>query len=170
MRFDSPKFWRDDSDQNLPDALMRIIAMLLAEYASISQDNKLTVAGVWDALRFQRHTDVPPADGPVLEVVPVPPVYFVAQIDFSIANGLRHTAALYVRDADGRNVVGPLNMPDLQLRMNKHGRPMRHTIVVALRGLMLPGPGDYAVELHIDANLVGDTPLYVSDETPNGKP
>lgn len=142
---------------------MRLTCFLIAEFASVSNDGKLVIAGVFDNMEFQRVAGAPPE---AKSAIPLRPAYLVAQVEFSIAEGLRHVASLRILDDDNHEVAPSVRFPAIDLKMNPFGRPMRMNMVVQIAALALPGAGDYTFELSIDGTRIGETPFYLTDVTP----
>lgn len=141
---------------------MRLELFAFAEYAANTQDNnKLVLAGLFNTLTISRAPE--PAAGQVV-ILPMPQVYLVAVVTASISEGLSHRAELRVRNADEHPVIEPVDLGVWNFVVNPHGRPMRFQGVIAVRGLPLPGAGEYSFELSVDGTPVGQAALYV-DET-----
>jgi hypothetical protein len=142
---------------------MRLTVFLMAEYAAVSQDGKLSVDGSIDEITISAIPGVTPELPDFSGGIPIPPAYLVAQTEFSLHEGLQHTSRLLLRDADGHQVIPAVILPPMQLVMNQHGRPMRHNAIMRLAGLVVPGPGDYVFEYEVNGKIAGETPLYVTD-------
>lgn len=148
---------------------MRLTVFLIAEYAAVSQDGKLTVAGSIDEIIITAIPNLTPPQLNLSGPVPIPPAYLVAQTEFSLHEGLQHTSRLLLRDDDGNEAIPAVSLPQIQLVMNQHGRPMRHNAIMRLAGLVVPRPGDYVFQYEVDERVVGETALYVTDRaTPKG--
>jgi hypothetical protein len=142
---------------------MRLTAFLLAEYAGVSQDNKLTIAGTIDEIQVRAFPGETPPN--LSGAIPIPHAYLVAQVEFSISEGLRHTGKLGLRDDDGKQVIPQVGLPEMTLAVNQFGRPMRHNSIMRIAGLVVPRIGDYVFELEVDGKVIGECPLYVTDRT-----
>lgn len=143
---------------------MHLKFLHFAEYAAVTQENKLIVAGLVDNFNLSRAAGAPP--GSVLG--PLPPVYLVAVVECSIGEGTVHTAKLKIVDDDAKDVA-ELDLGQWNFFVNQYGRPMRFQAVIHLNGIVLPRPGDYPFKLLVDGQEVGETPLYVTDVT-DGRP
>lgn len=143
---------------------MRVPILTFAEYAAISDDSKLTIAGTIDSVTIHRKPGVSKEQiGPV----PLPMIYLVAVFEASISDGLEHTLRLVIQDEDQHEVAAGLEEGRFTFAMNKYGRPMRSQLIMRLHGLTLPGPGDYEFQVIVDGQRRASAALYLVDGTPN---
>lgn len=148
--------------------MIKLNCFLIAEYAGVSLDGKLTIAGTFDSMVIQRLPGAPP-DAPL--VFALAHAYIVAVTEASLADGLTHRFRLRVVNGNGERVMDELE-GDVNYALNAFGRPMRNNLVIAVHGLVLPGPDDYVFELWADADPrpVGEFVFSVSEapEQANG--
>jgi hypothetical protein len=135
---------------------------LLSEYAQVTRDGKLVVAGIFDNFDVLRKPDAP-ADAP--NRIVLPPFHLVAIVTCSIADGTEHKAFVRFVNDDGKQVSDDIDLGTWRFVLNSHGRPMKVQSVIAMRGAPVPSPGDYEFELHVDGTRLGVTSLYVTDVT-----
>ena len=121
---------------------------LVAEYAGISTDGKLTIAGTFDSMMVVRPPDAPP-DAPFAVVVPH--AYIVVVSEASLADGLSHQLRLRILDGNGQPVVEDTR-GEITFALNAFGRPMRNNLIINLMGRVLPGPDDYVFELSVEGH------------------
>ena len=126
--------------------MIKLNCFLIAEYAAIAVDGKLTIAGAFDNLDVQRRPGAPEGS---LDQIPFPRASIAAITEASIADGLSHQMRLRILDGNGQLIA-----PDIPLvvnySLNQYGRPMRHNMLLNIMGLILPGPDDYVFELYVD--------------------
>ena len=77
---------------------MKVALIAVAEYATLSVDNKLTVAGIFNNINYERQPGVSPGE---VKSVPLPIGYFVCTTEFSLSEGLQHAAELRVVNGNG---------------------------------------------------------------------
>ena len=143
---------------------MRLELFVFAEYAAMTGDLKLMIAGTFNSIKLQPVSPDTTADAPVIRL---PHCFLVAVVTASLSEGLTHQAELRVVNEDSDPVFDPIAVGEWNFLLNPNGRPMRFQAVMGLTGLELPGPGDYSVQLWVSGTNVGDTPLYV-DPAPTG--
>jgi hypothetical protein len=127
--------------------MIKLNAMLIAEYAGSATDSKLTIAGTFDGITAERaagqkHGDV---------AVRLSRAYLAVVTEASIADGLAHTFLLRVLTGNGNPIIQEMEMA-IHYALNEHGRPMKNQLVVDISGLIFPGPDDYTFELRIKGN------------------
>lgn len=146
---------------------MKLKLLQFAEYAAVTQGSKLIIAGTVDQVEARRAPLVPGAAVEPLQRIPLPPLYLVAIIEASIAEGTAHQAALRILDQDERPVADPIELGQWAFVVNPHGRPMRFQAIVHLANVAVPpGTGDYQFWLEIDGKPIGEPAmLYVIDHT-----
>lgn len=125
--------------------MIKLNCFLIAEYAAISTDGKLTIAGTFDSLSLTRNPEAP-ADAAAL--VHFPHAYIAIVTEASLADGLTHEFRLRVLDGNGERVMDELPM-QVNYALNAFGRPLRNNLIVSLNGLILPGPDDYVFEVTV---------------------
>lgn len=121
------------------DTVGRVIKLncfLIAEYAAITADRRVTIAGTFDTLDVQR---MPGAPDDALAQIPFPPAYVVAITEASIADGLSHQMRLRVVDGNGQPVTDDIPIA-VNYSLNQFGRPMRHNALIII-GLVQKGRG-----------------------------
>ena len=139
---------------------MELKLLLFAEYASITQDNKLDIGGIFDSLTITRP---PGAPADAAKNIMLHSLVLVAVAECSIAEGTVHAASLRILNEDGKEVLQSFDVGEWKFFINPYGRPMRFQSVMRLAGLPLPGPGDYVFSLSLDGKPLGETTLYVVD-------
>lgn len=127
--------------------MIKLNCFLIAEYAAITADGRVTIAGTFDTVDVQR---LPGAPDDALAQIPFPPAYVVAITEASIADGLSHQMRLRVVDGNGQPVMTDDIPIAVNYSLNQFGRPMRNNALINVRGLVLPGPDDYVFELYVD--------------------
>ena len=119
----------------------------LADYAATSsQDDKLILAGVFDAVFSQ--------------VYPVTygRTFLAFRVHFGPTEGIEHTIQVQLVDPDGNRLVevgGPIELPDLADDFGGDAQ-----FVMDFAGLPLPAPGVYAFDVFIDEQFVQTVDLY----------
>jgi len=119
---------------------MKLPIITFAEYAAVSADGKLTIAGTIDGISIVRREGV---SEDAIDRVPLPPVYLVAVLEGSIADGLQHKVGLRVLNEDQEVVTEHAEHGQFHFAVNRFGRPMRAQVIMRLHGLAVPKPGDY---------------------------
>lgn len=140
---------------------IKLKAMLIAQYAVVTQPGLLDVGGVFENFDVRRKPGTDSFDTRLV----LPPFFLVAITTCSLSLGTEHRALLRVVNDDGHKVSDDLDLGTWKYIINKHGRPMVHSAVIQIQGIPLPRPGDYVFELHVDGQRVGETSLYVTDMT-----
>ncbi len=126
--------------------MIKLNCFLIAEYAAVTAEGKVIIAGTFDSIDVQR---MPGAPDDALAQIPFPPAYIAAITEASISDGLSHQMRLRVVDGNGQPVTD--NMPiAVNYSLNQFGRPMRNNALINIKGLVLPGPDDYVFELYVD--------------------
>lgn len=128
---------------------------LLADYAGEGKASKLLMVGVFDTVYNQGGS----------RPIQVPPCYLVLMIDAHVTEGSDHTLELHLTNEDGADVFPPTSMP-IKFSLQGPGRPLRAQVVIALFGLVVPDEGDYAFNVLIMRQHLGDVPLYVRPAQP----
>jgi hypothetical protein len=145
--------------------LLKLLAF--AEYAAVTQENKLIVAGIVDQVEVRRRPGAPAQPDGAIVALPLPPLYLVAILEASISEGTVHQAALRLLDQDHQPLADPVQLGQWTFIVNPFGRPMRFQAVVHLGGVAVPpGTSDYEFQLLIDGEPIGEPAmLYVQDHT-----
>lgn len=126
--------------------MIKLNCFLIAEYAALTSDSRMIIAGTFDNLDVQ---PVPGAPADALDQIPFPRAYVVAISEASIADGLSHQMRLRVIDGNGQPIMNDVPIA-VTYALNPFGRPMRHNLMITLAGMVLPGPDDYVFELYVD--------------------
>ncbi len=129
---------------------LRIAA--LADYASLSSDQKLNIMGVFSTL-------FAPA-APVTH----PQIYLVFQIDFDSAEAGQKDIKIVIQDDDGHEIVrmgGPIVIGRPQ-----PGRTATYSQVVQFTGVTFPHFGTYEFSILINDRVEGQVPLTVTQIQP----
>lgn len=134
---------------------MKATLAALAQYAVNGTDGLLSVSGICDCVE-----GIVPAQTEN-QLIPIPALFVALSIVGSIADGLSHTLELAVRHEDGDNIVQRQTMGEFRFALNGRGRPMRANLVVQLRGLGVPTPGDYEIVIFSGTQELCALPLYV---------
>lgn len=135
---------------------------LLAEYV-VNARNRLTIAGTYDSINVTRPQGIPPE---AVINVPLRPSYIVAQLEARLSDGLEHTVSLRICNDDNQLIQDDSPPQRVVFPLNKHGRPMKFTVIFNVLGLTFPHPGDYYFSLLVDDSSVAELPMYVVDATP----
>lgn len=147
---------RVDRRRRTIERMIKLNCFLIAEYANLTTDGKLVIAGTFDNIEVQRKPGAPPD---VVGQIPFPRATIVAVTEASIADGLTHRMRLRAIDGNGQTIA-----PDVPIRvdyaLNQFGRPMRNNLLINIMGLLLPGPDDYVFELY-----AGDLPTPLGEIT-----
>src|SRR5690348_11878410 len=133
--------------------MIKLNCFLFAEYAALSADNRLVIAGTFENVDVQRN---PGAPADALDRIAFPKATLVIVTEASIADGLTHEMRLRVLDGNGHGVLDDDITFDIAYQLNPHGRPLRNNLLVNIMGLMLPGVDDYTFMLYVDNDT---TPL-----------
>jgi hypothetical protein len=141
---------------------MQLRILVFAEFAAVTSDGKLVIAGVIDGAEIRSFPGAPPRNP--TDPFPLPRMALVAKLVASIAEGLTHSIAMRVRHEDGAE-LGPFSFGDFSFKVNPVGRPMEHQLIVTIPGMTVPVAGDYEFELLVDGEPLGSTPFYVTDLT-----
>lgn len=144
--------------------MIKLKCFLIAEYAALTPDNRMIIAGTFDNLDVQR---APGAPANALAQIPLPPAYLVAITEASIADGLAHQMRLHVIDGNGEPVADDA-LISVNYALNPFGRPMRNHLVITIAGMVLPGPDDYVFELYVEGQpgVLGECTLTVTEMPP----
>lgn len=140
---------------------MKLNLIALAHFASLTQDNKLMVAGTFNTVDYS----VPPGQPTVAVHIPVPAMMLAVVAECGLSEGTVHQAALRVVNEDNEPIVDQISLGTWTFLVNKHGNPMTFHQVVDLTSMPVPGAGDYFFEVWVDGQKIGDTALYVHDVT-----
>jgi hypothetical protein len=143
--------------------MIKLNAFLMAQYAAVSTDNQLTIAGTVDNLDFTLRPDRP-ADAEVR--VPLRSVYIVFSTEASIIGGLTRHFRMRVVNGNGEQVHDEYSI-DVNYALNPQGRPMRNHCIIKIASLPFPGPDDYVFELRVDGQdgVLGELNFTVTDRT-----
>ena len=131
----------------------------MAEYAGASPGGKLTIAGTIDEVQIHALPGQTP-DLATAAPFHIPHAYLVAQVEFSISDGLRHTASLG-HDDDGKQVIHRrVDLPPMGGGQPVQW-PMRHNSIMRIAGLVcLPRVQDI-FEIEVDGKVIGSSVRYM---------
>jgi hypothetical protein len=125
----------DEEDNGCP---MDVKFALLADYALISTDNKLSILGIFDEV----HPPTLPFN--------LPTVYMVVGFEGSSAEGGREFRAEYLLWGEDGNPVfqreAPLRLPPASSAADR----VRHNEIMGLHGLPLPAAGAYSFIVRVN--------------------
>lgn len=138
---------------------MELKFILIAEYATLGQDGRISICGIIDSLTA---TLPPGAEVPTGPVV-IPKMYLVAGVDCSVSEGTRHRGQLRIVNGHGQVLTDEpfIELGDWNFIMNPHGVPMRFHSIMQLGTLPMPELGECVFELWVDGVRLGDTTLHV---------
>lgn len=136
-----------------------ILKMLeIAEYAAFTDDKKLIVSGIFTGITASRVENAPP-EAP--NIIGLPACYLVWIVEASLSEGLQHRVGLIIRGSDGEEVLRQPELGPMNFNLDKKGRPLRFNGRMVLKGIPLPGEGDYVFSLLVNGKELGETTLYV---------
>lgn len=135
--------------------ILRLIE--IAEYAAISNEGLLTIAGIFEGGKIAVPPTPPGAQTPRPAL---PKFYIVFVVTCSLHEGTEHVVTLRVENADGEPVIDPVDIP-VHFVANKKGRQMRFSGVANVPMLPLPDFGDYEIHLMKGADRLGFLPIFV---------
>lgn len=123
----------------------------LADYATVNQQGKLILAGIFDVVLAQ---------GDDTEIVPVA-FTLVAGLTCSLADGFDHQVSVRFCDAEEEQIGNEVPVGLMTFIPSGPGRPLTLNMLVRFAGLQIRGVDDYNFVIVVDANPVGQIPLYV---------
>lgn len=136
---------------------MELRFFLIAEYAVVGQDGRVSICGMIDSL-----TATLPAEAPAAGEVNLPKMMLVAGVECSIAEGTVHRSELRIVNGDGQALVDePISLGEWRFNVNPHGVPMRYNQVIQLNTVPMPTLGDCVFQLWVDGQHLGDATLHV---------
>ena len=142
--------------------MIKLNCFLIAQYAATAADGSLTIAGTFDNLDVKKAPDAP---AEAVAAVPLGRAYLAAVSQASLEDGLSHRFRLRVMNGNGVPIMND-TFVSVAYRLNAFGRPMRHHLVLQLKGLILPGPDDYVFELSAEnQGVLGELVLSVTDRS-----
>ncbi len=136
---------------------MRMLFLLTAEYASLTEDKKLNVMGIFSEI----NAPLFPARHPSL--------FLVASLGAELGEyGDKRELTIKLLDPDGREIVSL----GQQIQIPKGGGGRKPTVnaVVNFRDTVFPRPGPYQFVVMVDRDHKGDLPLYVNEIKPPSSP
>jgi hypothetical protein len=133
--------------------------MLIAEYAMLGQDGRLSICGIIDNLTATLPPGVEMPAGPI----GIPKLYLVAGVDCSLSEGTRHHGKLRLVNGSGQVLTDDpfIDLGEWNFVMNPHGVPMRFHSILQLNTVPMPELGECVFELWVDDKRLGDTTLHV---------
>jgi hypothetical protein len=135
----------------------------LCDYATLGAAGKLVLVGVFDTL-FWAEQD---------QAVGVPLSHLVFKLECSIAEGPDHAIHVRLKDEDEQTLNDAEGKPmDWDTGMHVYqlsgpGRPLSRMVLLTLQGLTVPSYGDYAFEIKVDGQIVGQVPFFVTTPPPS---
>ncbi len=130
---------------------MYVSLALLADAVNTTGDGKLNLLGVFDMI----HATVVPCHHLRMFVV----VRIRAEVG---EKGEPHSLGIRLRDADGKLLDAPPEMPILFPEADPRPDP-EHTFVLEMGNIAFPAFGSYEFEVAIDGERAGAISLYVND-------
>jgi hypothetical protein len=127
--------------------MMKVLIAALADYASISQGNKLNVLGIF---RNIQAVQVPAAH---------PQMYVVIQFEFESVEAGPKAAAVILEDADGNEVVslrGPITVP-----RGPSGHASIFNLILTLNNVTFQDYGAYEVKVLLGDRIEAELSLQV---------
>lgn len=133
---------------------MKLRFLIVCEYATLGQDNKLTIAGAIDSLSATVPADVDTSAGPF----GMPKMTIVAGVECSIAEGTKHRGSLRLLNGSGARVTDEdIDLGEWNMIVNSIGAPLRFNSILHLNNLAVSALDDLVFELRVDGELLGDT-------------
>lgn len=126
---------------------MQVRIGVLAEYASISEGNKLNILGIFT---FIKATNVPAIHGQMVLVV---------QLEFDPSEAGNKNIKTVLRDEDGREILSFIN--DVQIDRSPDGSPALYNQILQLNNLPFLRFGDYEFVVLVNDRLETEIPLKV---------
>lgn len=130
---------------------MEISLKALADFASLTKDNKLNIMGIFN--------EVAPTALPSV----LPQMYVVAVYEASSAeSGTEREAAIVLTDADGNEIIRMEQELIVPAAIRPGGRIVMNQ-VIGLAGLKITHTGDFQFSFLIDNDEKGTLGLYVKE-------
>jgi hypothetical protein len=127
---------------------MDVTLAVLADYANISQDGKLNIMGVFDAI----YAEVFPTVHPEMKLV----------VQYEASTGdvqATHSIEIQLMDADGRKpmvIGGQVTVGDI-----RPGFPLKANSILNIRNAQFERPGDFVFNVLVDGEIKHQVPLKV---------
>jgi hypothetical protein len=129
---------------------LKLELLVICDYAAVSRDNKLTIAGIFDEV----YVNSTPAQHPKLYVVGV--VLGKANSDYRVN--------LRIKDPKGKDVF-PVQEMDIKLGPNG-----KTNLIAEIATMPLRTTGDYLVEIGSKGKVIGKKELSIVEIKTKGKP
>lgn len=129
---------------------MEITFAVLADYASVSADGKLSVMGIWN--------QISPVSLPAQVLTPYLVLTLVADVSES---GRNRTLKLVLLDADGKQLMSAEHQIVVPVPPRPGASPRMNTIL-RIPVLQFPTAGDYRFALHVDNDYKAEVLLTVN--------
>ena len=127
---------------------MDVTLAVLADYANISQEGKLNIMGVFDAIYAETFPTIHPE------------MKLVVQYEAGAADGQAvHEIEIQLMDADGRKpmvVNGQVGVGEVHA-----GFPVKANSVLNIRNVQFESPGDFVFNILVDGVVKHQLPLKV---------
>jgi hypothetical protein len=127
---------------------MNVTLAVLADYANISQEGKLNIMGVFDAIYAETFPTIHPE------------MKLVVQYEAGAADvQATHRIEIHLMDADGRKpmvINGQVTVGDVQ-----PGFPLKANSILNIRGAQFERPGDFVFNILVDGELKHQLPMKV---------
>jgi len=127
---------------------MDVTLAVLADYANISQEGKLNIMGVFDAIYAESFPTIHPE------------MKLVVQYEAGTADGQAvHQIEIQLMDADGRKpmvVNGQVGVGEVHA-----GFPVKANSILNLRNAQFERPGDFVFNILVDGEVKHQVPLKV---------
>jgi hypothetical protein len=134
---------------------MRILMMLMADYANIAEGGKINVMGIFRSIKARSF----PARHPQMSLV--------AKLEGELGEeGLEREISIILREDDGKEILrstGTVNVPE-----SKSGLRPEINLIMNYRDIVFPKPGLYQFVLMAEKDYKGDCSLEVVDISNNG--
>lgn len=127
---------------------MNVTLAVLADYANLSQEGKLNIMGVFDAIYAETF--------PMIH----PEMKLVVQYEAGAADvQATHRIEIHLMDADGRKpmvITGQVAIGDVQ-----PGYPLKTNSILNIRNAQFERPGDFVFNVLVDGEVKHQVPLKV---------
>lgn len=127
---------------------MNVVLAVIADSANISQEGKLNIMGIFDALYAETFPTIHPE------------MKLVVQLEADIDEGEQvHEIEIQMMDADGRKpfvVNGQVVVGEVQ-----PGSPFKTHSILNIRGVQFERPGDFVFNILVDGQVKRQVPLKV---------
>ncbi len=129
---------------------MKLTLGLLADYADVSQNNKLMIGGAFDTI----FTPNPP--------IKLSSTFAILKIEAAEAPGRRHDVRIALRDEAGKEVATVAHTPGLPFGRALSAGMARGQLIAPLVGTVFSAHGLYSLVVFVDNAEIGGIPVLVA--------